>query len=94
MRMHTRISLILLFAAAVIPASADDWTVPVCDRVTGTNAVTFTTDGGLTLTGTRRPMSTFYTYGLEPLDVGSTLLASTLSSSGTSILRSQDAGCR
>jgi hypothetical protein len=67
--------------------------VPVCDRVFGTNAVTHTADGGLTLTETRPLANTFYTYGLLSLGVDDTLLASSMSTSGTSILKSEDAGC-
>ena len=67
--------------------------MPDCDRVIGTNTVTFTTDEGLTLTETQEPMSIAYTYGLATLDVGNTMLASIMTSAGTSILKSEDAGC-
>ena len=99
--------MIILLAVPVVSALADDseyhwrvsqqepgdWTVPDCDRVIGTNTVTFTTDEGLTLTETQEPMSIAYTYGLATLDVGNTMLASIMTSAGTSILKSEDAGC-
>lgn len=76
------------------PNDPDEWTVPDCDRVAGTNTVTFTTDGGLTLAETSRLMGTVYNYGLVALDVPNTLLASSLTSAGTTIMRSEDAGCK
>lgn len=71
-----------------------DWVVPVCNRVLGTDAVTFTADEGLTLAMTQRLTGSVYTPGLVTLDVGNTLLASHRTSTETSILRSEDAGCR
>jgi len=107
MKSRAWILVVLLFVVPAISARADDgeqsapgnrqdagdWTVPECNRVLGTGAVTFTTDGGLTLAETRQLLGIVYTYGLVTLDVGNTLLASTLSTAGTSVLRSEDAGC-
>ncbi|UCE24340.1 MAG: T9SS type A sorting domain-containing protein [Candidatus Zixiibacteriota bacterium] len=70
-----------------------EWTVPDCDRVIGTPALTFTSDEGLTMAETGLLKGIVYTYGLTTLDVGNTLLASTLTNAGTTILRSTDAGC-
>jgi hypothetical protein len=84
---------ILLLVVPIAPAGAADWTVPVCDSIFGTNAVSYTTDGGLSLAETRPLMNYRYTYGLLPLDVDNTLLAANMSTAGTSILRSEDAGC-
>ena len=107
MRSCTWIMTIILFAIPVMSSHADDseyhwrqnqqepgdWTVPDCERVTGTNTITFTTDDGLTMAETQLPMSAVYTFGLVTLDVGNTLLASNMAWNGTSILRSEDAGC-
>jgi len=75
------------------PQEPDEWTVPDCDRIIGTNTVTFTTDGGLTLAETRRLSGTVYNYGLVTLDVPNTLLASSIAGNRTTIWRSEDAGC-
>ncbi len=107
MRSCTWILAILLIAVPAMLSHADDgtyptrdngqergdWVVPDCDRITGTRAVTYTTDEGLTMAATRQLTGIVYTHGLVTLDVGNTLLASSLSASGTSILRSEDAGC-
>lgn len=90
---------IALLAALALPAQAaageesGDWTVPTCNRILGTRAVTYTTDEGLTLAKTRQLTGFVYTRGLAALDVGNTLLAASLASNANSILRSEDAGC-
>lgn len=66
------------------------WGPPACTSVSGTGAVTFSSDHGATLA----PMSeaiggVTYTMGLVALDLPNTLLAS----SGGTLLRSEDAGC-
>ncbi|UCD64675.1 MAG: T9SS type A sorting domain-containing protein [Candidatus Zixiibacteriota bacterium] len=96
--------LILLLAASVTAFSADnedppqvplsgDWTTPACDSISGSFYVSFTSDEGLTLAARKPAKPMFYTGGLAALDEGSTLLAATRTISGTTILRSQDAGC-
>ncbi len=66
------------------------WHLPACTSVTGTGAVTFTSDEGATLAPTGQPLSgTVYTKGLITLDVPNVVLAA----SGGWLLRSEDAGC-
>ncbi len=74
-------------------ARAGEWTVPDCDQISGTPAVTFTTDGGLTLAETQSSGMLFYCYGLAALDTENTMLASLVTRTGSSILRSRNAGC-
>lgn len=69
---------------------ADTWTVPTCNRIVGTSAVTYSTDEGATLTPTTRPLTGLvYTSGLVALDTPNTLLAAV----NSTIYRSQNAGC-
>jgi len=90
---------IALLAALVLPAHAaegeesGDWIVPTCNRIQGTNAVSYTTDEGLTLARTRRMTGFVFTRGLVTLDIGNTLLATSTVSNQNSVLRSEDAGC-
>ncbi|MEV7358035.1 dispase autolysis-inducing protein [Kitasatospora sp. NPDC091276] len=77
-------------ATAATGTPSGPWTAPNCTRVTGDGAVTFTTDGGATLTptsGTLKPIS--YTHGLIALDTPNTLLAT----HNNELQRSTDAGC-
>lgn len=68
------------------PASS----VPECNLVTGTAAVTFTTDNGKTLTPTEERLSGIgYTFGLTALRQPDTLLAV----HNATLIRSTDAGC-
>ncbi len=76
------------------PHDPQEWSVPDCNRIAGTAAFTFTTDEGLTLAQSPTLMGLVYSYGLVALDEPNVLLASTLTNSGTSILRSDDAGCK
>ncbi|MEW6413153.1 MAG: T9SS type A sorting domain-containing protein [Candidatus Zixiibacteriota bacterium] len=71
----------------------DEWIVPTCTRISGTPAVTYTTDDGVTMATTSLLRGIVYTYGLVALDEANVLLASSMTSQGTSILRSDDAGC-
>lgn len=68
----------------------EPWHLPNCTSVTGTGAVTFSTDHGATLAPVGEP-STGYslTLGLVALDLPNTLLAA----SADQLLRSEDAGC-
>jgi hypothetical protein len=67
------------------------WNVPTCNRVVGTAAVTYTTDEGATLTPTTQPLTgVSYTAGLVALDTPNKLLAAV----NSTILRSNNAGCR
>ncbi|UCE24341.1 MAG: T9SS type A sorting domain-containing protein [Candidatus Zixiibacteriota bacterium] len=98
MRFHClTVLLISLIALGLVAASTDaragEWTVPDCDRISGSSAVTFTTDGGLTLAETQSSGMLFYCYGLAALDAENTLLASLVTKTGSSILRSRNAGC-
>jgi hypothetical protein len=69
---------------------ATGWQLPNCTSVTGTAAVTFTSDDGATLAPVSGTLSgTVYTKGLVALQVPNTLLAA----SGPNLLRSEDAGC-
>ncbi|UCG61042.1 MAG: T9SS type A sorting domain-containing protein [Candidatus Zixiibacteriota bacterium] len=76
------------------PGEPGEWSVPDCNRIAGTPAFTFTKDEGLTLTESPALRGLVYSYGLVALDEANVLLASTLTNSGTSILRSDNAGCR
>lgn len=69
----------------------DAWAAPACTSVTGTGAVTFTSDAGATLAPTDERLSTtVYTFGLVAFaDVPGKLLAA---ASGQ-LLASDDAGC-
>lgn len=69
-------------------AGADDSERPPCIRVTGTSAVTFTTNEGATFARTGELTGVKYTRGLAALS-GSTLLAT----HEEALLRSTDAGC-
>jgi hypothetical protein len=70
-----------------------EWTLPECSRITGTGAFTFTTDEGVTLARTSRLSGIVYSYGLAVLDEPNTLLAASMPSNLTEVLRSEDAGC-
>lgn len=70
-----------------------DWSVASCSRVTGTEAVSFTTDEGLTLAGTRPLRETSYSHGLAVLDQPNALLATQMTAEGNRILRSENGGC-
>jgi len=70
------------------------WTVPDCDYVSGTNAVTFTTDEGLSVAETSVLRQPFHTRGLAALDVANTLVAGVAMDSDAVVLRSEDAGCQ
>ncbi len=106
MKSRTWIILVILLACLSMPALAGDvetegpppeepteWESPDCNRVTGQATVTFTDDKGVTMADMPARHGTFYTYGLTTLDLGNTLLTSNMSSDGTDILRSDDAGC-
>lgn len=69
-------------------AGADDPARPLCIRVEGTAAVTFTANEGATFARTRELTGIKYTRGLAALS-GSTLLAT----HDQALLRSTDAGC-
>ncbi len=73
--------------------AAAEWETPECTAVVGTRAVTFTTDEGATLADTSPLRETTYTFGLRALDTAGTLLATTYTSDGNTLLRSDDAGC-
>lgn len=72
-------------------AGLTGWTAPTCNRVIGTNAITFTLDEGATLT----PVSgtalsgVAYTFGLVTLDTANTLLAA----HADKLLKSTNSGC-
>ena len=67
------------------------WRAPKCERVAGTDAVTFTLDEGATLAGTTRRLgSSGYTFGLAALPAGNTLAAVF----NRTYYRSTSAGCR
>ena len=70
-----------------------EWALPNCDRVMGTGAVKFTMDDGVTLADGPPLNGSIYTYGLAALDRPDTLLATTMNSTGNTVLRSEDAGC-
>lgn len=74
--------------------TTSDWTVPECSRISGTGAVSYTTDDGATITGASVLRQLTYTYGLTTLDAANTLLATVLTSTATTFLKSEDAGCR
>jgi hypothetical protein len=85
------LTTLLLLGLVSLPALAQPWSAPACDRVAGTAAVTFTRDEGATLAPTVRVLrGTKYTFGLVTLDRPNQLLAAV----GSTILRSLDAGCR
>jgi hypothetical protein len=66
------------------------WTLPACDAISGTSAVTFTSDEGITLAPTPGLLDGIgYTFGLAALDTPNVLLAE---HKGI-LLRSDDAGC-
>lgn len=66
------------------------WAKPNCTSISGTGAVTFTSDEGATLTPTTEQLQGIgYTFGLAALDTPNTLLAE---HKGI-LLRSEDAGC-
>ena len=66
------------------------WATPTCTTVTGTGAITITTDEGATLMPNAGGLSNLtYTAGIVALGTPNTLLAS----SGGNLLRSVDAGC-
>jgi hypothetical protein len=72
------------------PAAKIVWQAPQCTVVSGTGAVTFTRDDGATLAPTSevaQPVA--YTHGLVASDIANRLYAL----HGTSLLRSDDAGC-
>lgn len=70
--------------------SLAEWTVPACESVSGTGAVTFTLDEGATLAPTSEQLQGIgYTWGLAALDTPNTLLAEHKGQ----VLRSSDAGC-
>jgi len=73
--------------------ASGDWSLPSCSRISGTGAVSFTTDEGLTLAETRVQRETSYSPGLVALDLADTLLAMQMTSDGSHVLRSRDAGC-
>ncbi|MFO0553751.1 MAG: hypothetical protein U0271_35535 [Polyangiaceae bacterium] len=69
---------------------APAWHVPACDSVSGSGAVTFTTDEGATLAPTSGGLTgVTYSFGLVALDIPNTLLLA----SGGDLLESVDAGC-
>ena len=71
-------------------AAAAAWHLPQCTTVSGTSAVTFTSDDGATLAPVSGVLTgTVYTRGLVALEVPNVLLAA----SGSNLLRSEDAGC-
>jgi hypothetical protein len=66
------------------------WAKPNCQSISGTSAVTFTSDEGATLAPTPGQLDGIgYTFGLAALDTPNTLLAE---HKGI-LLRSEDAGC-
>lgn len=72
------------------PDTATSWHLPSCTSVTGTAAVTFSSDDGATLAPVSGALTgTVYTKGLVALRVPNTLLAA----SADALLRSEDAGC-
>lgn len=67
-----------------------EWQAPACAVVSGTSAITFTTDEGATLTPTAQPLTGVgYALGLAALDTPNTLLAEYKGD----LLQSTDAGC-
>lgn len=80
-----------LCAVAVQAADPSGWTRPACRTISGAPSVTATIDEGATLAKTRGTMAPIsYTFGLTPLDLPDTLLATV----GAQVLRSTDGGCR
>lgn len=94
-----RSRLVLFVSASVLalslPAAAQDrgkgWSIPHCNKVTGTAAVTFTTDEGATLAPLQGQLRvTGYTYGLVALQTANTLDAVY----NRTFFRSTSAGCK
>jgi hypothetical protein len=66
------------------------WSTPACTTVTGTGAITITSDEGATLMPNAGGLvNVTYTFGVVALEAPNTMLAA----SGTNLLRSLDAGC-
>ncbi len=99
--------LVVGLGAFTVPSAAEDmrgepqpteWAVPDCERITGEQYYTYTTDEGLTFVPTRRLRQLTYGYGLAALDIPNNLLATVLLDCGSAncnlLLRSVDAGCR
>ncbi|UCD64676.1 MAG: T9SS type A sorting domain-containing protein [Candidatus Zixiibacteriota bacterium] len=73
----------------------DEWTVPDCNRVTGTHCVGYTPNEGLDIIRLPRMKVTQYCRGLAVLDQPNTLLATNLKAhmDSTVVLLSENAGC-
>jgi hypothetical protein len=94
--LHRSFSAAFVLCACAEPAPSGEpgppsaWHIPECGAVSGTDAVTFTTDEGATLAATSGVLSgTVYTNGVAALDVPNHLLAE----HAGRLLRSEDAGC-
>ncbi|UCG62147.1 MAG: T9SS type A sorting domain-containing protein [Candidatus Zixiibacteriota bacterium] len=71
-----------------------DWTVPDCDRIKGTNAVSYTTDDFVTMAPSGNLQQPVWTYGLTALEEANTLVAAPWSDNVATLLISEDAGCK